>query len=279
MRRRPHVIGRGGHREHVTQDHHQDHQHGRQNRAARDDEADEQEQHLNHLVNYRPQGECQDALEGGPALFDGGDNASEARFGEHDARRRLRRVCRRGHRNAHLRLPQCGRVVDAVAAHRHDVPRRLQLLDERELVFGQHAGIHASVLDVDARRYRRAGAYRPLDADLVRHRGSRCRCIAGHHHRAHAQLRQLLDQRRRVGPWRIAQADQPGQLQRAFRAKRHSEHPLTVLLEPTGFVGNRPLRCATGTVRHQSGDHRVRALRHHVHNAIRIPNRCRRPLL
>ena len=51
------------------------------------------------------------------------------------------------HRDADVGLAQRGRVVHAVARHRHDVPARLKARDDAELLLGGHPGEDAHVLD------------------------------------------------------------------------------------------------------------------------------------
>ena len=88
------------------------------------------------------------------------------------------------HRDADLRARQRGRVVDAVARHRDDVPARLQPRDQLRLLPRQHLGVHL------------------VDAESRRDRFRRRPVIAGEHHDAHAvgaQQAQRLGRRRLHG--------------------------------------------------------------------------------
>jgi hypothetical protein len=46
------------------------------------------------------------------------------------------------HRDADMRRLECGRIVDAVAGHRHHFPARLQGFDQGQLLLGTHAREH-----------------------------------------------------------------------------------------------------------------------------------------
>ena len=105
-----------------------------------DDEAEGEQENLQHFIDQRAQRVGENALEGDAALAHRGDDTGETRLGQHDAGRRLGDVGRGRDGDADLRLAQRRRVVGAVAAHADGVAGLLKRLDQVEFVFRQHAG-------------------------------------------------------------------------------------------------------------------------------------------
>ena len=99
---------------------------------------------------------------------------------------------------------------------------------------GQYAGVDVAVerrCGVRlAQRSGRAGAR--ADPDLRRDRARGLQSVAGDHDHAHAERAQAGDQLRRVGARRVAQGEQPGELERAFGPGGDRDHPLAAGGEP-----------------------------------------------
>ena len=111
-----------------------------------------------------------------------------------------------------------GRIVHAVARHRHDLIARLERFHDAHLVLRADARKDISVLDgLDQRRIVhsiefRAGVHLPVrlhDADLGGNSTRGVGIIAGDHDGADARVPRLLHRRFHFGPRRIDHADQP----------------------------------------------------------------------
>ena len=139
------------------------------------------------FLGDRVQRIAQDALEHDTTFLDGGDDAGEARLGQHHAGRRFGDVGCRRDRNSHLRLAQRRRVVGAVAAHADGMTAVLKCLDELVLVLGQDTGEDRELLGMDSVGDRPGRTDGAIESHRLRHDGRGRRCIARHHHGAHAQ--------------------------------------------------------------------------------------------
>ena len=123
---------------------------------------------------------------------------------EHHAGGRFGDVGRRGNSDSDLRLAQRRRVVGAVAAHADSAPAVLIGLDELELVFRQDAGEDGVIFRPDRVGDGPGRKDRAIEPDRPRDDGGRRGRVARHHHRAHAQRMQFLDEGRRIRARRIA---------------------------------------------------------------------------
>ena len=103
----------------------------------------------------------QNSLERRATLLHRRDDAAKAGLGQHDAGGGFRYIGRGEDGDAHLGLPQCRRVIGAVAAHADHMAAALKCLDERVLVLGQYAGEDAKIFGADIVGQRRGRADRP----------------------------------------------------------------------------------------------------------------------
>jgi hypothetical protein len=134
-----HSVSGQGHGQKVARDHHDDHQHGSQNRMPGHDQADGQQEHLHDLLGHGIERVGQNALKRDPALFYRGDNAAKPGFGQDNT------CCRLGHigcgrdGDADLCLTERGRIVRAITAHPDRMPVLLERFDEVIFSFRKNA--------------------------------------------------------------------------------------------------------------------------------------------
>ena len=143
---------------------------GRSGIGMPEEHRPEHDQDLADVAGQQEVHELADVRVDDPPLLDGGDDAREIVVGEHHVGRLLRHV-RAGdaHRNADVGPLEGGRVVDAVAGHRHDVVARLEGLDDARLVLRRHAAAH--VEPVGPRRELLVGE--PIDLRAGQHEPAR----------------------------------------------------------------------------------------------------------
>ena len=166
----------------------------------------------------------------------------EARLGQHDAGRRLGDIGRGGHRNSHLRLTEGRCVVGAVAAHADSMAALLERLDEVVFCLGKNAGEDSEIRGT----YTVGNWSRRRDVSIQAYRAGYDLCgrwsIACQHHGADSEGVQLRDERSRIRSRRIAQRNDPGDLQsvrRAHRDGQHPEAPRLKLVRRRGRIGRR----------------------------------------
>ncbi len=178
----------------------------------------------------------------------------------------------RAHGDAHVRLSQRRRVVDAISRHRHHPALGLEPLHHVALGLGQHLGDHL------------------VDAQLARHRLRRGAAVAREHHHAQALLAQQCERLGRGGLDGIRHAEQP----RGTAVHHHEDHRLSLAPQRLGQRGQRSgLHLQRGQERrvaqphgspvHAPGDalarERAEVTHRRQHHAalLRLPPRWRRP--
>ena len=189
------------------------------------DQPHRKKEHLSDFLDNRIEGVGEDALKGHPTFRERIYNTAKTRLREHDTGRGLGNVGRGRNRDSHLRLAQSRRVICAVTAHRNQVAAVLEGLYKFILFFGQNAGEDREFLGLNIVANRARWTNGSGKSDRPRHDRGGCRRIAGNHHGTHAQRTNLCNQRRRVGPRRIAQRDQACQAHRRRRADSDSKQP------------------------------------------------------
>ena len=119
-----------------------------------------------------------------------------------------------------------GRVVHAVAGHRHDVPLLLQDADEADLVLGRDAGDHTDVIDlgeellVGHRGELGSGERSAFDAQLLRDGRRRRRVVARDHADPNARVVAERDRVLRLLAGRVDDADQGDELEIGHEGKQ-----------------------------------------------------------
>jgi hypothetical protein len=134
---------------------------------------------------------------------------------------------------------QRGRVVDAVAGHRHDLAAALPRLDDLELVHRRHAGIDGHLID-DRRELAVAHSgkvvagqlpvARAVNADFRGHGHRRQQVIPRDHDRADVNLAAHAHRFLRLVAWRIHHSNQAEEREIAlnrllFERGRYRPHP------------------------------------------------------
>jgi hypothetical protein len=165
------------------------------------------------FLDEHVEGEGQEPLEGDPPFGDGGQDTRQAGLGQDHARRGLGHVRRRRYRDPDLRLPECGRIVHAVAAHAHDVAMALQHLDQPILLCWQDARKDAELLGPRLLGRPLGRAHAALDADLSGNGRRGGRRIARHHDGADAHTPERRHERRGILARGIAERNQASQAQ------------------------------------------------------------------
>ncbi len=254
IRRRPRSVSRARHRHEIVGEHCQCLKKRRQHRVTGDDQTGAENEQRHAFVDENHQRIGQNALECRSTLLDAGDDAAEARFGEHDARGRFGDVRRRRHCDAQLRLPQCRRVIGAVAAHAGGMALLLKSPDQAVLLFRQDSGIDGKIVRTDAVGNVSRRADRPVQSNCMCNRRSRCRSVAADHHRQYAERAQFTQQLRRIRPRRVAKGDKSDQIQRTRGTGGHGQRPVSGVVQRIQ-IGRR--RYADRRERH---DHCGRAL-------------------
>ena len=163
------------------------------------------------------------------------------------------------HRHAHVGALERGRVVHAVAGHRHDQAARLKRLDQPQLVLGRGAGEHRRLgqrgaqgfvverVHVGAAQRHRVFGEAELAGDLARG----AHMVAGDHQHPHPRRATGGDGFRRFGARRVDEADQAQQRGAVLQRTRVERIARAVVAgegqHPAALGGQRPglaLPCA-----------------------------------
>ena len=187
------------------------------------------------FVDEDAQSVSQHPLKCGPPFFDAGDNAAQSGIGQHDTRRRFGDIGRGRDRYPHLRLPQRGSVISAVAAHPDGVALLLKRLDQSKLVLGENSCIHGEIVGAGTIGDPSRRTDRPLQSNCSRDRRSGGRGITGDHDCAHTQGVQLGEQAARVGPGWVAKGNQPDNRHCSWRTTGNCQNPVSCARERLQF--------------------------------------------
>ena len=122
------------------------HLHGRERQRQAEHDRDEDDEGLRAVGRQQEDDRLAQVVVDAPALADRAADRGEVVVGEHDLGGFLRRLgALDAHRDADVGARQRGRVVDAVAGHRHDLAVGLQRAHDADLVLGARAGVDVDV--------------------------------------------------------------------------------------------------------------------------------------
>ena len=200
---------------------------GMQRNGPADERGKENERDFARVRGEKIMDELLDVVVNAAAFLDRVHDGSEVVVGQNHVGHFFRHIgAGDSHRDANVGHLYCGRVVHAVARHRHDLSARFERRDYAQLVLRRDARVDRQVVDIGRQFFirkqvqLRAGndlVFRGRDPNLTCHGERRRGMIAGDHHRANAGRLAFCHRDARFFARRINHSSESGENQIALR--------------------------------------------------------------